>query len=96
MNMRVVLILGAIVGVLVSSAVLVLMWFDVSGVLNVGRTDLMYLFWPSSALLVGGWRTTIPGITITVSAVAINCLLYMAVAYGLYRIVLAVNNSVRS
>jgi hypothetical protein len=77
------LIVGAIVGSLVSSAVLALLWFGVSGVLVFGKTDLMYLFWPASAMLVFGWRSTIPGTMITASAVAINCLLYMAVAYFL-------------
>ena len=31
----------------------------------------------------------------TVMSVAINCVLYMAIAYGLYRNVLAVNRSMR-
>ena len=80
---RQVLIVGGIVGLLVSSVVLALIWFGVGGVLNVGGTDLMYVFWPSSVMLVVGWRSTIPGVMITVSSVVINCLLYMAVAYAL-------------
>ena len=47
-------------------------------------------------MLTLGWRSTAPGIATTVMSVAINCLLYMAVAYGFYHIVLAVNKSVRS
>ncbi|MGA9980639.1 MAG: hypothetical protein WBQ08_18605 [Candidatus Sulfotelmatobacter sp.] len=78
-----VLIVGGIVGLLVSTAVLALLWFGVAGALVVGRTDLMYVFWPASVMLVGGWRGTIPGMMITATAVAINCLLYMAVAYFL-------------
>lgn len=62
---------------------LALLWFGVAGVLVVGKTDLMYVFWPASVMLVAGWCRTIPGIMITASAVAINCLLYMAVAYSL-------------
>jgi hypothetical protein len=96
MATRLVLGAGAFVGFCVSLAVLALLWFGVAGVLNVGRTDLMYIFWPSSLMLTVGWRSTAPGIATTVMSVAINCLLYMAVAYGLYRIVLAVNKSVRS
>jgi len=78
---RQVLIVGGIVGLLVSSAVLALFWFGVAGVLVVGKADLMYVFWPASVMLVVGWRSTSPGMMITASAVAINCLLYMAVAY---------------
>jgi hypothetical protein len=77
------LLVGGIVGVSVSGVVLALLWFGVAGVLNLGRTDLMYVFWPSSVMLTTGWRSTIPGLMITTSSVAINCLLYMAVAYAL-------------
>jgi len=80
---RQVLLAGGIVGLSVSGVVLALLWFGVSGVLIVGRTDLMYVFWPSSVMLVVGWRSTIPGIMITASSVVINCLLYMALAYAL-------------
>ncbi len=86
MTTRVVLIVGAIVGLLVSSAVLALMWFGVAGVLYVGRTDLMRIFWPSSVILTVGWRTTIPGIMITASSVVINCMLYMALAYAIRQV----------
>jgi hypothetical protein len=34
----------------------------------------MYVFWPSSVMLVVGWRTTILGIMITASSVVINYL----------------------
>ena len=81
-------------GLCVSLAVLTLMWFGVSGVLNLGHTDLMYVFWPSSLMLTVGWRSTPLGIAITVVSVALNCSLYMAVAYGLHR-VLTASRSVR-
>ena len=90
MATRDVLIVGGIVGLLVSSAVLALMWFGVAGVLYVGRTDLMRIFWPSSVMLTTGWRTTLHGIGVTAVSVALNCLLYMVVAYGLRRVVLTV------
>jgi hypothetical protein len=83
-----VLLIGVVVGLCVSIAVLALLWFGVAGVLVVGHTDLMYVFWPSSLMLTTGWRTTLPGIGTTVVSVAVNCLLYMAVAYGLHRVVL--------
>ena len=88
MTSRQVLLIGVFVGFCVSLAVLALLWFGVAGVLNVGRTDLMYIFWPSSLMLTVGWRSTARGIATTVVSVAINCLLYMAVAYGFYRIAL--------
>jgi hypothetical protein len=86
MTTRQFLIIGGIIGLLVSSAVLSLLWFGVAGVLNVGRTDLMYIFWPSSVMLTVEWRTTIPGIMITASSVAINCMLYIALAYAIRQV----------
>ena len=87
MTTRQVLILGGIVGLLVSTVVLALMWFGVGGILEVRGADLMYVFWPSSVMLVVGWRSTIPGLMITASSVVINCLLYMAIAYALLLVV---------
>jgi hypothetical protein len=49
-------------------------------VLILGQNDLMYLIWPSSIMLVRGWRSTFPGIIITVSSVVINCITYIAIA----------------
>jgi hypothetical protein len=60
-----------------------LLWFGVAGVLVIGKNDLMYVFWPSSVMLLTGWRSTILGMMITVSSAVINCLLYMAFAYAL-------------
>lgn len=77
---RLVAVLGAAVGLLVSGLVLALLWFGVSGVLYVGRTDLMYVFWPSSVVLIGGWKTTALGIAITAYSVLTNCLMYAGVA----------------
>jgi hypothetical protein len=73
-------LLGASVGFTLSACVLALLWFGVSGVLRVGDTNFVYPMWPSWVMLVGGWRTTIPGIMITVSSVAINCLMYAVIA----------------
>ena len=86
MTTRQVLIVGGIVGLFVSSAVLALIWLGAGGVLAIGKTDLMYIIWPSSVMLVVGWRNTIPGIMITASSVVINCLLYTALAYALLRV----------
>jgi hypothetical protein len=51
-----------------------------------------------SLMLTVNWRSTAPGIATTVASVAINCVLYMAVAYALYRVVLGLGltKSVRS
>ncbi|HZQ19267.1 MAG TPA: hypothetical protein VFA90_11125 [Terriglobales bacterium] len=87
MNTRTVLLIGTLLGIASSGAVLTLLWFGVAGVLQVGGTDLMRLLWPSSVMLVMGWRRTIPGIMITASAVAINCLLYTLIAYSTWRLV---------
>jgi hypothetical protein len=87
MTTRQALIVGGIVGLLVSSVVLALLWFGVSGVLIVGKTDLMYVFWPASVMLLVGWHSTIHGMMITALAIAINCLLYMGVAYFLRLVV---------
>ena len=88
MTSRAVLLIGALFGLAISSAVLTLMWFGVAGVLqpNATGTDWMHVIWPASVMLVVGWRSTIPGLMITVSAVAINCVLYMAIEYALWQL----------
>ena len=86
MTTRQVLIAGGVVGLGVSSVVLALLWFGVAGILVISNINLRHMFWPSSVMLVVGWRSTIPGMMITASAVAINCLLYMALAYALLRV----------
>ncbi len=73
-------IFGGITGIVASVAIMVLLGFGVSGVLIVRGTNLMYVLWPSSMMLVGVWRSTLPGITITASSVAINCVMYALIA----------------
>jgi len=73
-------IVGGGVGLLVPGVVLVLLWFGVAGVLRIGRTDLMYLLWPSSLMLTITWDRTLFGITLTVVSVALNVLMYGAIA----------------
>ena len=86
MKTKSVLFIGGAFGLLASSAVLILMWSGVSGILVVGHTHLRHLFWPSSIMLTADWCCTVPGVMITASSVAINCLLYMAITYSLWRI----------
>jgi hypothetical protein len=78
---------GGIVGLVASGSIMALLWFGVSGVLKTHSVDLMYVFWPSSVMLVVGWHRTIPGIMITVSSVVINCMLYAALAIVLRALV---------
>ena len=70
---------GCALGLITSGIVVALMWFRVSGVLRVGQTDLMYVLWPSSVMLIVGWRNTLPGIAITLFSVILNCFTYIAV-----------------
>jgi hypothetical protein len=86
MKARTTLIVAGVLGLLAPSAVLTLMWYGVSGVLFVGHTYLGHVFWPSSIMLTGDWCCTLPGVLITTSSVAINCLLYMAFAYSLWAV----------
>jgi hypothetical protein len=51
------------VGLLVSTSILFLLWYDVGGILAIGDNtdpiDLMYIVWPSASMLTVGWRTTV-------------------------------------
>jgi hypothetical protein len=76
---------GSAVGLLVSGAVLVLLWFGVAGVLRIGHTDLMYILWPSSLMLTIAWDKALFGIALTVISVALNVLMYGAIATLLER-----------
>ncbi|MGA3135667.1 MAG: hypothetical protein ABSC88_06715 [Terracidiphilus sp.] len=80
MTKRQTAIIGGVFGLMASSVVIVLLWYGVSGVLYIGHTDYMYVLWPSSMMLVVSWCRTVPGIMITVSSIAINCLMYAAIA----------------
>ncbi len=82
--MRKAALLGGILGLVICVIVLSLYWFGVAGVLRSANIDLGLLFWPSSIMLVGGWRSTIPGIMIAASSVTMNCLMYMALAMIFY------------
>jgi len=80
---RQVAIVGGIVGLIVSVAVLIVLWFGVLGALRFAGTNLAHVLWPSSLMLTRGWCSTVPGIMTTISSIAINCLLYAAIALGL-------------
>jgi hypothetical protein len=72
--------IGGIVGLTVSSLVLVLLWVGVLGALRLRGVDWVRVLWPSSVMLTLGWCCTLPGILITISSIAINCLLYVVIA----------------
>jgi len=72
--------IGGIIGLTVSSLVLVLLWVGVLGALRLRGVDLAHVLWPSSVMLTLGWCCTFPGILITISSIAINCLLYVVIA----------------
>jgi hypothetical protein len=77
-------------GLLMSGLILTLLAFGVSGVLIVGgNTDLMYLLWPASSMLIVGWHTTPLGILITIASVVINCAMYIVIVLGLRAAVLS-------
>ena len=78
MSLKMTAKIGASVGLATCAAVMALMWYGVSGVLYLGHTDFMYVLWPSSLILVGGWRTTPFGIAITTFSVLVNCATYAA------------------
>lgn len=81
MTVRQTAVVGGTVGLIVSAAVLVLLGsFGVWHLMRVGSTDLRVMVWPSSAMLTAGWCSTLPGIMTTIASIAINCLLYAAVA----------------
>lgn len=80
MTKRQVATIGGIVGLTVSSLVLVLLWAGVLGALRLRGVDLAHVLWPSSVMLTLGWCCTVAGILTTVSSIAINCLLYAMVA----------------
>jgi len=66
---------------IVSGVVSGLLWrFGVWQYMLLGHTDLRVILWPSSVMLTAGWCSTLPGILITISSVAINCLLYIGIA----------------
>lgn len=95
MTTKQVLTSGIALGFSVCIAVLTLLWFGVAGVLNIGRTDLMYILWPSSLMLTTNWSSSVAGVATIAVSIGINCLLYMAAAYGLYCVARSFGGSAR-
>jgi hypothetical protein len=80
MTVRQTVAIGGGIGLAVPVIVLVLLWRY--GIIQImfGNVDLRAVLWPSSIMLTVGWCCTVPGILITISSVAINCVLYATVA----------------
>lgn len=75
-----VVLVGAVLGLIVPMIVLTILWFGLGFGITVGSINLTNLLWPSSTMLIRGWHSTVPGVRITASSIAINCLLYVAIA----------------
>jgi hypothetical protein len=88
MTVKQTILAGGVVGLLASGAVLDLLWFHVSGVLGFGNFGYRYILFPFWPFMVVGWRSTALGITITVLCIAMNCVVYAAIALLLRGMVL--------
>ena len=80
-------IIGGASGAALSTVVLALLWSGVSGVLFIGNIDFASVLWPSFFMITTSWHTTLPGVVITGMSIAINCLVYAAVALVLRLVV---------
>ena len=84
MTLRRTLLLGGLAGLLPPLVVLTLLWRFGVFIILMGGIDLRAILWPSSVMLTLGWCCTVAGILITISSVAINCLMYIAIALLLH------------
>jgi hypothetical protein len=75
-----VIIVFGILGLIAPAILLTLLWFGLAGGIGIGKFDVTNLLWPSNVMMIRGWRSTVPGVMITASSVAINCLLYAGIA----------------
>jgi hypothetical protein len=80
MTVRQAVIAGGSLGLTVPALVLALLWRYGIWEIMLGDTDLRKMLWPSSVIMMVGWCCTVPGVLLTVLSIAINCLLYVAVA----------------
>lgn len=82
--MRTAALIGVSLGLIVCCGVLTLLWFGVAGILWIDGTNLTNIVWPSSLMLIGGWRTTLNGILTTLVSVVLNCATYAIIAVLLW------------
>jgi hypothetical protein len=94
MTVRRTVMLAATAALVVSGAVLGLLWrLGIWEYMLFGRTDLRVIFWPSSSMLPLEWCTTAHGILITLFSVVINCFLYIGIALMLRACISTVRRS---
>ncbi|GEM_PF-2744074 len=80
MTVRQTVAVGGAVGLAISGIVLALLGRYGIWQIMLGNTDLRALLWPSSVMLPLNWCCTVPEILMTLSSIAINCLIYMLIA----------------
>jgi ABC-type Na+ efflux pump permease subunit len=89
-------LIGAGIGLLICVTILLFLWLYGIFEWKIGGPhglDLTRLLWPSSIMLTAGWRHTVRGALIAFILVAINCLIYAAVAAGIGIIVESIRPS---
>jgi hypothetical protein len=78
--------IASAVALIVCGTFLDLLWsYGIWEIMLFGKTDVRVILWPSSSMITVGWRSNPAGITMTISSIAINCILYVAVALLLRR-----------
>lgn len=79
MVMKKTIIVGGLIGLIVPIITIVILWFGLGFGISIDGINITNLLWPSSIMLIRGWRSTLPGVMITLSSIVINCLLYAGV-----------------
>ena len=81
MGTKQIAILASAVAFTVCATVLGLLWkYGIWEIMVLGKTDVRAILYPSSIMITVGWYSTPAGIMTTISSIAINCLLYVAIA----------------
>lgn len=80
MKIKRVVLISAILGLIVPVIALTLLSFGLPSDFVAHDVNLTQVLWPPYVMLVVGWHSTFRGIFITISAVAINCLIYVTIA----------------
>jgi hypothetical protein len=86
MSTRQTAIIASAVALIVCGTFLDLLWsYGIWEIMLFGKTDVRVILWPSSIMMTVGWRSTTAGITMTISSIAINCILYIGITLLLRR-----------
>lgn len=93
MTTRRVVLIGAVLGFIVPVIALTFLRFGLPSDFMAGNVNLTHVLWPSYGMLTVGWRSTVHGIVTTITAVAINCLIYGVIALLLRTGILAVTKA---